>query len=66
LLGEKLAEELVLRRGEGGRHNYKALKALGREGITGCLNSWPQQPNQGEMTRTKVRRFVAEFLKWDR
>jgi hypothetical protein len=64
--GKQFAEELVLRRSQGGRYNYKALKALGRDGLAACLNSWLSQETEAQMTRTQVQRFVREFFNWER
>jgi len=67
LSGEKFAEELALRRGQGGRINYQDLAGLGKEGLAACLNSWRSQRTEppfsaavGIITFTKQDRVSDE------
>jgi hypothetical protein len=62
--GQKFAEELSVRAGQGGRNNYDALAGLGQDGLTACLNSWPQQGEQSQLVSEQVQRFVKEFFSW--
>jgi hypothetical protein len=62
--GQKFAEELARRAGQGGRINYDALVGLGQDGLTACLNSWLQMREQSHMTLEHVQRFVGEFFSW--
>jgi hypothetical protein len=62
--GRKLAEELALRAGQGGRNNYDALAGLGQDGLTACLNSWRQQGKESQLASEQVQRFVKEFFNW--
>jgi hypothetical protein len=64
LSGQAFAEELALRTGQGGRINYEALAGLGPDGLTACLNSWPQQGEQSQLASEQVQRFVKEFFSW--
>jgi hypothetical protein len=62
--GQKYAEELAVRTGQGGRNNYHALEGLGQDGLTACLNSWRQQGTQSQLASDLVQRFVKEFFNW--
>ena len=62
--GQKLADELALRTGQGGRNNHDALAGLGRDGLTACLNSWPQQGKESQLASEQVQQFVGEFFSW--
>jgi hypothetical protein len=62
--GQKFAEELALRAGQGGRNNYDALAGLGRDGLTACLKSRPEQGTQSPWTSEQIQRFVGEFFNW--
>jgi hypothetical protein len=62
--GQKFAEELALRTGQGGRFNYEALAGLGKDGLMACLNSWRPQGKQSPWTSERVERFVKEFFSW--
>jgi hypothetical protein len=60
--GQKFAEDLALRAGQGGRNNYNALAALGQDGLAACLNSWRQQRGQSQLACEQIRRFAKEFF----
>jgi hypothetical protein len=62
--GQKFAEELAVRAGQGGRNNYEALAGLGQNGLTACLNSWRPQGEESQLASDQVLRFVKEFFSW--
>jgi hypothetical protein len=64
--GQKFAEELALRAGQGGRLNYEAFVGLGQDGLTACLNLSLRQREQSQLASEQVERFVSEFLNWVR
>lgn len=62
--GQKFAEELALRAGQGGQNNYEALAGLGTDGLTACLNSWRPHGKESPGTSDQAQRFVKEFFSW--
>jgi hypothetical protein len=62
--GQKFAEELAVRAGQGGQNNYEALAGLGQNGLTACLNSWRPQGEESQLASDQVQRFVKEFFSW--
>lgn len=60
--GQTFAEELALSLGQGGRINYRALAALGKDGLLECLNSWQSQGTEPRLASAQVKRFVKDFF----
>jgi len=62
--GQRFAEDLALRSGQGGRNNYDALAGLGGHGLAACVNSWGYPKARSEPAPQQVERFIREFFNW--